>query len=137
MYKNINRKIEKYQGWEKGIGAIPYVLDRLIIDCSREDKVIKIEEFYNSHTYLWLLEFDTFAPLIKDILEIYEYEKKGKFIEKICSFYYDYLNFEEIEKKELKKINCNLEELLSKIILKIVGNSDNSYIDILPFLDKY
>ena len=137
MYKNIDSKIEKYQGWEKGVGAIPYVLDRLIIDCSREERVTVIEEFYSSHTYLWLLEFGTFSPLIKDILEIYNFEKDGKFIEKFISFYYDYFDFEEIKNKKFKKFKGDFNKLLSNVILKMVEDKENNYIDIKEFMGSH
>lgn len=137
MYKNIDRRIEKYQGWEKGVGAIPYVLDRLTIDCNREDRVSIIEKFYSSHTYLWLLEFDTFSPLIKDILEIYNFEKDGKFIEKFISFYYDYFDLEEIKNKKFKKFKGDLNKLLSKVILRMIEGNENFYTDIKEFMGSH
>ena len=77
MYKNIKYdRPPKHQGWDDTVGAVPYIIELLIDEKDAEKTQKNIEDFYGSHTYLWLLEARSYAPNTTVIMSIYNEEVK-------------------------------------------------------------
>lgn len=80
MYKNMSMKLNrppKCQGWDDKEGAIPAVLNSIISKSDYNTMYCNIDDFYGSHTYLWLLEAGSYVPINLDIImSIYNEEVK-------------------------------------------------------------
>lgn len=127
MYKNMKRDFVNPQGWPEKNGAVPYILSIIIEDLQDEDLYQEIEFFTNSHTYLWLLEQGSFAPLYMDILNVYNIEKEQDFIIAMLSLYSE--DFEDIKEKENIKENWTefsllVDTVFNSLILNKLNISD-------------
>lgn len=101
MYKNRVEERVAPQGWGRK-GAMGSILKALLYEKKEDETEEKVkEDFYGSHTYLWLLEEGSWAPPdYKDILKVYYAEKKAGFIgfvHQLLVLYEDDIDFMDVD----------------------------------------